>query len=303
MREFPSSHLAISGHAWRDWAPEALLQTLVDRLDIRVLDYWPWNRGDLEIDRYLELLDQFGVEIRVVNVPGAHGRLCAPGETDQAQAALLAGIDEAVALKAPYVQFYTGVPEWPEFVTVVKTLARDLRPLLAHAEERGITLLLENNVDQRGEDHQGLNPSRRPEMVLAVLEEVDSPRLRLACDPCNFCAAGYEGFPYAYELLQPWIECIHLKDCARFSSLLHQDAPNADHLFIDVLGGPFLPVPMGQGALNWNGVLHRLARDGFAGWLTLDPFSSPNALLDWCLESLSYLRQHMHIESRTYVVP
>jgi sugar phosphate isomerase/epimerase len=299
----PTTSFAISGHAWRDWPPETLLRTLAERLDIHYLDYWRWNRGDLEISRFRELLARWSVGISVVNVPGSAGRLGSPGQTVQAQEALLAGIDEAVALGAGYVQFYTGVPERPEFLTDVKTLARDLRSALERAQEHGIILLLENNVDQRMEDHQGLNPSRRPEMVLATLEEVGSPQLRLAYDPCNFHAAGYEAYPYAYDLLKSWIDNIHLKDCTQFSPLLHQGAPNHDHLFVDVLGGDFLPVPVGQGALNWTGVLQRLERDGYVGWITLDPFTSPAVLLDWCEHSLQYLRQDGRLATEVHVSP
>jgi len=293
--------VAISGHAWRDWEPEPMLQVLAGQLGITTLDYWPWNRGTLSVDEYRALLARYGVTLSVINVPGAHGRLGAPGQMVQAQEALVAAIDEAVALQAEYVQFYTGVPEWPEFLTVVKTLVRDLRPVLERAEAAGITLLLENNVDQRLEDRQGLNPSRRPEMVRATMEEASSPRLRLAYDPCNFHVAGYEDYPYAYDLLKPWIANVHLKDCARFSPLVHAEAMNHDHLFVDVLGGAFLPVPVGLGTLNWDGILHRLDQDGYAGWLTLDPFTSSDALIEWCTQSLAYLERHVEIRDAKHV--
>jgi sugar phosphate isomerase/epimerase len=286
--------LGLSGHAFADFAPERLLETMTARFGIRSLDYWPFNRGTLELPAYGELLERFGVSVYVVNAPSTSGRLMAPGQTRQAQESLLAAIEEAQALGAPYVQMYTGVPEWPEYLTVVKTFARDLAPVLDRAAQAGVTLLLENNLDQRGEDTRGLNPSRSPEMVLAVLEEVDSPYFKVSYDPCNFYAIGAEGFPYAYDLLKPYIANVHLKDCVRYSPLLHAEA--GQKLLTDVTGGPHLPVPVGQGAINWSGILRRLEADRYGGRLTLDPFSVPELLCEWCEQSLHFLARCEGIE-------
>lgn len=288
-----SARLGLSGHAFEGWPPEQLVETMTGRFGIQALDYWPWNRGRLEISAYRDLLEQYGACVYVVNAPSTTGRLLAPGQTHQAQEALRAAIDEAVALHAPYVQFYTGVPEWPDFLTVVKMFAHEFSPVLERAIELGITLLLENNLDQRSEDISRLNPSRSPEMVLAVLEEVGSPHLRLSYDPCNFCTIGAEGFPYAYDLLEPYIVNVHIKDCVRYSPLLHAGATEHQKLLIDAVGGPHLPVPVGQGAINWDGILRRLRNGEYDGWLTLDPFSRPELLVTWCDESLRFLAVHL----------
>jgi sugar phosphate isomerase/epimerase len=303
MSTFVASLFGISGHSWKAWPPEALLDVLSTRFGMRHLDYWPWNRGELTHERYRELLERYDVDVYVVNVPSALGRLGTPGQTHQAQEALLAAIDEAEILGSRYVQFYPGVPERPEFLTAVKTLVRDLRPILEKTAGRGITLLLENNVDQRMEDVHQLNPSRRPELVLATLEEADSPSLRLTYDPCNFHAAGYEGFPYAYDLLRSYIANVHVKDCAYFSALLHDAAPSHDHLFVDVAGGAYLPVPVGQGTVNWEGIFRRLAADGYDGWLTLEPFSRADYLLEWCTQSMDFLSRHVDLHGSRGCVP
>jgi sugar phosphate isomerase/epimerase len=281
--------LGLSGHAFEGWSPERLLEVMTARFGVHSLDYWPWNRGTLEIPAYRELLEQSGVGVYVVNAPSTVGRLMAPGQTFPAQESVMAAVDEAVALRAPYVQFYTGVPERPDFLTVVKVFARELAPVLAHAAQADVTLLLENNLDQRGEDRCGLNPSRSPEMVLAVLEEVDSPYLRMSYDPCNFYTVGAEGFPYAYELLERFIANVHIKDCVHYSPLLHAGATEHQKLLIDAAGGPHLPVAVGQGAINWDGILRRLRMTGYDGWLTLDPFSRPEPLVSWCDASLRFL--------------
>lgn len=287
--KLPPSRLGLSGHAFSDWTPESLLSLMTTRLGIRALDYWPVNRGSLDMPAYADLLQSYDVHVYCVNAPSTGGRLMAPGETGEAQATLLNAISEAEALGAPYVQFYTGVPEWPEFVTVVKTLARYLAPVLDRAAQAGVMLLLENNLDQRGEDIFRLNPSRTPEMVFVVLEEIGSPIVRLSYDPCNFYTVGAEGYPYAYELLKPYIVNVHMKDCVRYSPLVYSGAAEQQKLLTDSASGPHLPVPVGQGAINWDGILRKLAADGYDGWLTLDPFSLPAPLIAWCEESLAYL--------------
>lgn len=294
-RNRPRPTLGLSGHAFRGWAPEELLEVATRRWGIKQLDYWPWNRGELTLSEYGSLLEQHEVEVSVVNVPSESGRLCDPVSADAGCSALLAAIDEAVELKAPAVQFYTGVPLRPDAVTCVKLLSGQLAPAVEKADRAGITLLIENNLDQRDEDPQALNPSRLPELLLAVCEASGAARLKICFDPCNFYTVGVEAFPYAYDLLREHIGNVHIKDCRRYSALLHRGAPNSDHLLVDSHGGSFLPVPVGEGAVNWHAILPRLRGDSYGGWLTLDPFSAPEPLVEWCDRSLTFLANQLFL--------
>jgi sugar phosphate isomerase/epimerase len=288
-RHLHLNQLGLAGHGVPNWRPEELLALASSRLEIHALDYWPWNRGTLAISEYRDLLNRFQIKVYVVNVPSSIARAGIPGQEELVAQALFDAIDEAVALEAAFVQFYTGVGPWAEFLTTAKMLARQLQPALERAADAGVTLLIENNLDQRNEDRHGLNPSRRPEMVLAVMEQVDSPYFGLCYDPCNFYAVGAEGFPYAYELLKPYIRNVHVKDCVRYSPLLHSTHPQNQKLLVDSINGPHLPVAVGAGAVNWGGIIRQLEVDRYEGWLTLDPFGTEETFTEWCLASARFL--------------
>jgi sugar phosphate isomerase/epimerase len=286
--------LGLAGHGVPSWSPESLLEMATSRLSVHALDYWPWNRGSLSLPEFRKLLEKFHVEVYVVNVPSQVARAGLADQETVMTRALLDAIDDAVALGAPFVQFYTGVELRPEFLTTAKMLARLLQPALEQAQQRGVTLLMENNLDQRGDDPLALNPSRRPEMVLAVMEEVNSPHLGLCYDPCNFYAVGAEGFPYAYQLLKRHIRNVHIKDCVRYSPLLHYDKARTQKLLVDSISGAHLPVPVGQGAVNWDGILRQLEADEYRGWLTLDPFATEATFTDWCVSSVEFLAKYIN---------
>lgn len=288
-----SNQLGLAGHGVPNWSPEQLLNLASSQLAIHALDYWPWNRGTLSIPQYRDLLSRFDIQVYVVNVPSSVARAGIPGQESLVTQVLSDAIDEAVALDAAFVQFYTGVGPWAEFLTTAKMLARQLRPALERAAEVGVTLLLENNLDQRGEDPSGLNPSRRPEMVLTVMEQADSPYLGLCYDPCNFYTVGAEGFPYAYELLKPYIRNVHVKDCVCYSPLLHNEKAKNQKLLVDSITGPHLPVVVGEGAVNWGGILRRLEADGYEGWVTLDPFETEETFTEWCIASARFLSDYI----------
>jgi len=283
--------IGIAGHCFQGFAPEELLELLSNRWCVSALDYWPWNGGDLDVEEYVYLAEKHGVEIFVVNLPSSVGRLCDPGSEAAARRELLNSIDLARELGAPFVQFYTGVPARPDFYNTVKLLCAQLAPIVEKAEHAAVTLVIENNLDQRGEDTYRLNPSRSPELLLATIEALGSSRLKVCYDPCNFYTVGIEGFPYAYDLLRPHVVNVHVKDCRRFVKVWHEDLPYAEHLLIDSSEGAFLPTDVGLGAVNWRGILERLGKDGYEGWLTLDPFTVPEKAVEWCDRSLAFMKE------------
>ncbi len=275
--------IGLSGHAFSAQAPHAFLRTLTAEFGLRHLDFWPANQGELSLGEYGRLLERHGVQVYSVNVPGSRGRL-GGSEGSEAAPGVLEGIATAQQLGAAFVQFYIAPPTDP--ATAVAVLAEQLAPLLEAAARAGVTLTFENNLDQKGEDPYARNVARLPETCLALLQAVDSPHLRFNLDPTNFLTVGQEGFPYAYERLRPHLAGVHVKDAVRYSAQVYPDAVPRQKLLTDAIGGSFLPVAAGEGAVNWDGLLRRLRADGFAGWLTLDPFSNADLLPDICRRSL-----------------
>jgi sugar phosphate isomerase/epimerase len=124
------------------------------------------------------------------------------------------------------------------------------------AEAAGVTLFHENERGIYGDT---------PERCRDLLSAVDSPALRAAFDPANFIQCGEEPYPTGYDLLEPWIAYLHVKDATADGAV----------------------VPAGEGAAKFHDLLARLRGDGYDGVLALEPhlasqgamggFSGPDA--------------------------
>ncbi|TCO59788.1 sugar phosphate isomerase/epimerase family protein [Actinocrispum wychmicini] len=80
-----------------------------------------------------------------------------------------------------------------------------LRMLAERAEAAGLVLLHENCAGWAGTD---------PYKARRLIEEVDSPALRLLFDIGNGVAYGYEAYEMLGPLL-PWVEHVHVKDARK----------------------------------------------------------------------------------------
>ncbi|QOC92295.1 sugar phosphate isomerase/epimerase family protein [Micromonospora craniellae] len=284
-----SPKIALSGFAFDDYSPEDLLSFACD-LGVVGIDYWPWNRGSHPIGTYRRLLDHAGMSVCCVNVPSGEIRLGGTERPEVSRRLVVGAMDDAVALGAPAVQVYCATPDVRTRAEAVAILADRLAPLLDEARDRGLTVLVENNLDQRREDGHGVNPSRSVESLVALARRTGSDGLRICYDPANFVTVGEPAFPEAYERLRDHIGAVHAKDCVRFDET-RRDDPAANRLLVDGLEGPFLPVVVGAGAVGWPALIGRLAADGYDGWLVLDPFIDPELLALWCETSMDAIRR------------
>jgi sugar phosphate isomerase/epimerase len=281
----------LSGHAFSSWTPDALLDQAA-AWGIGAIDYWPWNKGRLSASAFAAMAAERGLDLACANVPSSTGRLLAPDEA-AASEAILHAVMETHDTGARFVQVYVAAPTDADSGAAVKRLVERLRPLVHAAAEAGAMILIENNLDQRDEDVHCVNPSRRPESLVEVAQIIDSAALRLTFDPCNFLATGNDPFPTSYRLMRPYTVNVHLKDCVRYQPEVHAKAPMRGKLLVDSHQGPHLPAPVGQGSVPWPAILAALAEDGYQGMFTLDPFVEEARLVEWCDQSVSWLRDHL----------
>jgi sugar phosphate isomerase/epimerase len=289
-----STRIGLAGHAFRHHSPDELL-AFVRRLGAVGLDYWPWNKGELSVEQFRQLADEYAVEVYCVNVPGAVARVTDPAADERWVDRILAAMDDAVVLGATMVQVYCGVPVASDIDESAAALVESVRSLVDEARRRGLVLTVENNLDQRGEDARRLNPSRTPEAIRRAVHNLDDPHFRVCYDPCNFVTAGVEEYPLAYDLLVGTLVNVHVKDCRRYAAELHSGDPSATKLLVDSQEGPFLPSPLGAGAVAWREIVDRLDRDGYLGWVTLDPFIADKLLESWCLDAAHWLCERVVI--------
>jgi hypothetical protein len=126
----------------------------------------------------------------------------------------------------------------------------------------------------------------QPEDLLAIVRRVDHPRVGVNFDADNFYNAGIEPFPYAYELLKGHIVQLHAKDSTRYLPAVHGE----DRRVLHRVGGNVICVPLGTGAVNWEGLVARLKRDGYRGAVSLEPHTLPEEMAGVMEQDAAYLR-------------
>lgn len=112
---------------------------------------------------------------------------------------------------------------------------------IKEAEGSGIMLLHENEKDIYGDT---------PERCLDIIKTMNSSSLRIVFDPANFVQCDVDVYPHAYEMLKYHIEYMHIKD-----------ALYSDHSV----------VPSGYGDGNVRSILEDLYKNGYNGFLSLEP--------------------------------
>jgi sugar phosphate isomerase/epimerase len=261
--------IAISG---TELAPTESVRELIESahaLGISHLELWyPRNTETDGLESTLQLVREADLRVACVSTGS---ELYRRGGSLEDQALLLEAIELAARVGAPFVNTYFGYHEVCDDTSAVKTYRRLLEPCLLRAARYGVTIVLENEFNAFGVDAAASDITRRPLSLRHLFTEVNSPAFRLNFDPCNFYCAGVEPFPYAYELLRPFIGYVHVKDGCRYDAALSEAAElNGWRRFTDY-ENEFVMRPLGEGAVPWANLLGRLERDGYTGFLTLEP--------------------------------
>ncbi len=155
-------------------------------------------------------------------------------------------------------------------------------PAIDAAERLGVTITLENEAH---------DATRSPEGMRALVEAMNSPRFRTNFDATNYYQAGYEPFPYAYEVLRDLIAYVHIKDGCFYHPEFGHDPNCKGGGMTGLFSGRDIYYPVaGDGAVNLAGLLQRLSRDGYGGWCTLEPHTTPDRCLAYYRAETAYLR-------------
>lgn len=279
--------LAINGQQLARTCTLSRILDVLDRHEVSAIELWPWNvpgkgRGREDEQRYekrdiegaAELLRKRGVTCACVTLGFRAAPLCfASGGARNYTAALMGAVDAAVTLGATVVNTYSvGIP--------LHLWAAAARPATEYARARGIVITLENEAHDE---------SGRPENVAAAVELVGSPGLGTEFDPCNYYHAGVEPFPHAYTTLRRYIRYVHLKGGCEY----HPGRPgirkgypmrDTDRDFISY-------VPLPDAAFNVAAMVRTLHRDGYRGWLTLEPHVTGAALHDYYRREVPYVKR------------
>jgi len=276
-------NLAISGTEYPYRPLEEALE-VATRLGVKNLELWiPHNFRFEELSRVEKELASRDLQAVVIST---WTQLNLAGDVWPRQQLILQSIQAAKVLQARSVNTYFGGNAERTAEQAVNVYRENIMPCLEVAEKEGVLITLENEFELTGTD-----VTRHAEWVRRIADGVDSPYFRLNFDPCNFYFAGEEPYPYAYNLLKDRIGYIHLKDGMKHSPKLYE-APDEEFLWKD-FSGEYICCPMGEGAVHYEALFQALQRDGYRGFLGLEPHVPVKRLFDVFRRSLDFIKLHL----------
>ncbi len=150
-------------------------------------------------------------------------------------------VKTAKELDSKYIRIFSFfIPSGEDASKYKDEVIERLKAFVKIAEENDIILLHENEKDIYGDTAKRCRE---------ILEEINSPYLRCVFDPANFVQCDVETYPYAFNLLKPYIEYMHIKDADENKNI----------------------VPAGMGIGNIEKILSSLKESGYKGFVSLEP--------------------------------
>jgi L-ribulose-5-phosphate 3-epimerase len=151
----------------------------------------------------------------------------------------------AQELQAPLVRIFGFWQDEPLTEAIYQQAAERLTKPIQMAQAAGIPLALENCP------HSYFDWGQR---AISLVEMIASPWLRLLWDPCSGTRSGEPDVLAAYPQIRRCLAHVHAKD-VRFNP-----GGKRDHFY----------VPIGQGQMDWRGILSRLKEDGYQGVVCIE---------------------------------
>jgi sugar phosphate isomerase/epimerase len=113
----------------------------------------------------------------------------------------------AEILGTRFIRVFSFYPDsWGNLLNRYEDVIDRMEAMTRKAEARNQVLLLENAPRVYGES---------PERCRQLLSEIDSPHLRASFDIGNFVKVNAPPFSRAFPLLEPWIDCVQVKDAQK----------------------------------------------------------------------------------------
>jgi sugar phosphate isomerase/epimerase len=212
----------------------------ISHLDLRgawgknVLDF---DADDIELLR--AALASAGARVAMIASPIGKSDIVQAAEHEMGR--LETAIRLADAFGTPLIRVFSYYHPTVEYDACRADVIERLRAWARRAEAAGKTLLLENEVNLWGDT---------PERCRDVLAAVDSSALRFTLDTGNFASIGVASHDAAYPLLRPWLAHCQIKDVRTSDKKV---------------------VPAGEGDGQIPEILAALVRDGYRGYLSLEP--------------------------------
>ncbi|HHT27739.1 MAG TPA: sugar phosphate isomerase/epimerase [Firmicutes bacterium] len=154
-------------------------------------------------------------------------------------------LDIAEALDTKYVRIFSFyIPKGEDPAKYRNEVMARMRRMVELAASRDFVLLHENESGIYGDVAA---------RCADILSTINSPHLRAIFDPANFVQAGQRPFAECWDLIQPYLEYMHIKDAVMETRKV---------------------VPAGEGDGNLKEIVGRLKEMNFSGFTSLEPHLS-----------------------------
>jgi len=270
--------LAMSGQQFGEKEALENVSRTLKGFSVSWIELWTFNLiggqgyqcGSANLQLTKEVLDHYEIGVACITNGGASYDETR-NDPEKYIRAMMHTIDAARVLGANLVNCYAH-----NYASLgsdsIEPLVEVMEPIVRYAQRIGITIVLENEADDL---------SGTPEGMLKILSAMDSDAFKTTFDPANYYQANVEAFPFAYEMLREHIAHVHVKNGCHFRPEVHDKLakggnfapPNDDkHMY-------YPPVP--DGAINIEGFLNRLKKDGYDGFCTLEPHVEGSMITDY----------------------
>jgi len=213
-------------------------------LDLRSV--WGINVLDLDdqqLQRLKQELDAAGIGVAAIGSP--IGKVPVDSPNNVLMSRFERAMQVAKFLQTPYIRIFSFYQHDSGLAELLPAARRNevlehLQAMLQLAEQENILLLHENEKDIYGDTIA---------RCVDILRTLNNDHLQAAFDPANFIQCGEPPYPEAYQALKPWIRYVHVKDALQDGQV----------------------VAAGEGVTRWPDLLRHLRRDGYDGFLSLEP--------------------------------
>lgn len=203
------------------------------------------NVSKLTVEEAREVKSQFDMRgFRVSSIGSPVGKIKLSDSFDDDIGVLSHVLEIAEIFETKYVRMFSPfIPEGEKPEKYRDEVLRRMQGYVDAARGRDVVLLHENE----GSNIYGQTALR----CLDIFESVGSDRLKAVFDPGNFAYADYDALE-AYEILDDYIEYVHIKDST----------------------GNKVVVPAGKGNVQYKEIFRRLKEKGRNYFLSLEPHLS-----------------------------
>ena len=193
------------------------------------------------------LVREHGIRVTALSPGMFKARLSHTAEIEEELRSVLpATLDMAGTLSSPLVIVFGFQREAGEPADTYHRAVDYMRRAAEIAERAGVRIAIENEPGFWCDT--GVNTN-------TLIREVGSPALGANWDPCNAYGTDEVPYPQGYEALKPSIINVHAKDTA--------------------VGSLIKCVPIGQGAIDWQGQVEALLRDRPVEHITIETHCNP----------------------------